>query len=110
MKLRDICRRAGIKCPKALFELEITGITSNSKRVDVGNLFFCLSGTKNDGHRFIDEALKLLFDKKLVKKTSYIVCESDRFDILGVENSQKYDIIKTMKHGVAHVSVLKPIF
>lgn len=56
----------------------------------------------------IDEALKLLFDQKLVKKTSYIVCESDRFDILGVENSQKYDIIKTMKHGVAHVSVLKP--
>lgn len=56
----------------------------------------------------IDESLKLLFDKKLVKNTSYIVCESDRFDILGVENSQKYDIIKTMKHGVAHVSVLRP--
>ena len=58
----------------------------------------------------IDEALTLIHSRGLVKATSYIICESDRFDILGVENSQKYDIIKTMKHGVAHVSVLKPIF
>ena len=58
----------------------------------------------------IDEALTFIHSRGLVKATSYIICESDRFDILGVENSQKYDIIKTMKHGVAHVSVLKPIF
>ena len=57
--------------------------------------------------KLIDDALKLLFDRKLLKPTSYIVCESDRFEILGVENSQNYDIIKTMKHGIAHVSVLK---
>jgi len=57
----------------------------------------------------IDEALSILYKKELVKPSSYIVCESDRFDILGVENSQKYDIIKTMKHGIAHISVLKPI-
>ena len=58
----------------------------------------------------IDEALTHIHSRGLAKSTSYIICESDRFDILGVENSQKYDIIKTMKHGVAHVSVLKPIF
>ena len=58
----------------------------------------------------IDEALTFIHSRGLVKATSYIICESDRFDILGVANSQKYDIIKTMKHGVAHVSVLKPIF
>jgi 16S rRNA (guanine(966)-N(2))-methyltransferase RsmD len=58
----------------------------------------------------IDEALTLINSRGLAKSTSYIICESDRFDILGVANSQKYDIIKTMKHGVAHVSVLKPIF
>lgn len=58
----------------------------------------------------IDTALTVLYSNHLIKSTSYIVCESDRFDILGVENSKKYDIIKTMKHGVAHISVLKPIF
>lgn len=55
----------------------------------------------------INEAVEILSSKKLIKDTSYIVCESDRFDILNVENSKKYDIIKTMKHGVAHISVLK---
>ena len=57
----------------------------------------------------IDHALSVLYSNELIKSTSIIVCESDRFDILGVENSKKYDIIKTMKHGVAHISVLKPI-
>ena len=57
----------------------------------------------------INDALVLLHSKKLVKPTSYIVCESDRFDFLGIENSKNYDIIKTMKHGVAHITVLKPI-
>lgn len=56
----------------------------------------------------IDEALKLLIQRNLLKKGAFIVCESDRFDILGVENLKKYDIIKTMKHGVAHVTVLRP--
>lgn len=55
----------------------------------------------------IDEALNLMFDKNLIKETSYIVCESDRFDILSEKNSDRYEIIKTMKHGIAHISVLK---
>ena len=55
----------------------------------------------------IDEALTILFERELIGDESVIVCESDRFEILGLENSQKYDIIKTMKHGVAHISVLK---
>ena len=55
----------------------------------------------------IDEALDLLFEKDLINVTSYIVCESDRFDILGQKNSERFEIIKTMKHGIAHISVLK---
>ncbi len=55
----------------------------------------------------INEAIDLLFEKSLIKETSYIVCESDRFDILSEENSNRFEVIKTMKHGIAHVSVLK---
>lgn len=55
----------------------------------------------------IDESISLLIERNLIKKSSVIICESDRFDILGVANSEKCDIIKTMKHGVAHISVLK---
>lgn len=55
----------------------------------------------------IDTALAVLSERDLLSEGATVVCESDRFDILGLENSQKYDIIKTMKHGVACVSVLK---
>ena len=55
----------------------------------------------------IDESLGILAERELVDEDSVIVCESDRFEILGLANSQKYDIIKTMKHGAAHISVLK---
>lgn len=75
MKLRDICQGAGIKCPQALCELEITGITSNSKRVENGSLFFCLSGTKKDGHHFIDEALRSGAAAVVIEKKEFL-CES----------------------------------
>ena len=55
----------------------------------------------------INESLDLLYDKKLIKETSYIVCESDRFDLLSEANSNRFEVIKTMKHGIAHIFVLK---
>ena len=55
----------------------------------------------------IDDTVTLLFEKKLIDKTSYIICESDRFEILGEKNSNRFEIIKTLKHGIAHISVLK---
>ena len=55
----------------------------------------------------INEALDLLAEKNLINEASYIICESDRFDILSKENSNKFETIKTMKHGIAHISVLK---
>lgn len=55
----------------------------------------------------IDEAVNLLFERELVKETSYIVCESDKFDILSEKNASRFEVIKTMKHGIAHISVLK---
>ena len=55
----------------------------------------------------ISEALDLLVEKSLIDEASYIVCESDRFDILSEKNSNRFEVIKTMKHGIAHISVLK---
>ena len=55
----------------------------------------------------INESVNLLFDKGLIKETSYIVCESDRFDILSEKNIKRFETVRTMKHGIAHISVLK---
>ena len=55
----------------------------------------------------INDALSLLLEKNLIKETSYIVCESNRFDFMNEEIKVNFEVVKTMKHGIAHVSVLK---
>lgn len=57
MKLSEICQKSGVICPKYLEDIEILGITSNSTKVKDGYLFVCLNGTKNDGHRYINDAI-----------------------------------------------------
>ena len=57
MELRYICRGLDISCPKHLENMDVVGITSNSKKVKEGFLFVCLDGRKNNGHHYIDEAL-----------------------------------------------------
>ena len=57
MKLSEICQKSNVICPSHLENIEVLGITSNSKKVKDGYVFVCLDGTKNDGHRYIDHAL-----------------------------------------------------
>ena len=42
----------------ALSRIEITGVTCDSRRVEPGFVFAALPGSKTDGRRFIDEAVK----------------------------------------------------
>jgi len=39
-------------------DLEVTGITSDSREVQKGNLFIAVTGPKQDGGRFIDDAIR----------------------------------------------------
>ena len=39
-------------------DLEITGITSDSRRVRPGDLFVCIRGLREDGHRYLQDALQ----------------------------------------------------
>lgn len=55
----------------------------------------------------IDRALSALAENGSVKNTSYIICESSKFDILSEKNAKRYKIIKQMKHGVAHVMIMQ---
>lgn len=38
-------------------DLEITGIASDSRQVQPGDMYFCMEGLRNDGHQFVDQAL-----------------------------------------------------
>lgn len=72
MELRYICQKLDIKCSKSLENIEITGITSNSKKVENGYLFVCLSGGKKDGHHYIDEALMRGACAVVIEKNAYL--------------------------------------
>lgn len=71
MRLYDLCQKIGAVCPENLRDTEIRGICSNSKEVKRGDLYFCLRGTKTDGHRYADEAL--------MKGACAVVIEDDRY-------------------------------
>ena len=39
-------------------EIEITGLSIDSRTVQPGNMYFCMEGFVHDGHEFIDAAIK----------------------------------------------------
>jgi murE/murF fusion protein len=45
-------------CPKNIKEIDIKGISLDSRKVKPGDLFFALKGEKSDGKKFINEAKK----------------------------------------------------
>ena len=59
---------------KKLKNIEITGVTCNSKQVEKGFLFVCINGWKLDGHTFAAAAIE--------NGAAVIICERD----LGFEN------------------------
>lgn len=59
--------------------------------------------------RLVSPTLAALLDAKMIKSTSIIVCESEEADVFEKtpELAAKFDVLKTAKYGVAHVTVLK---
>jgi len=58
MRLRDLCQAAGIEVPASVGEKEITGIAVDSRRVQAGEMYVCIRGLHNDGHTYIEDAVK----------------------------------------------------
>ncbi len=58
MKLEALCRAAGIEFPPRLGSLEITGISTDSRRCDPGNLYVCICGLRVDGHLYTEQAIR----------------------------------------------------
>lgn len=62
-----------VQCGK-LLDCEITGLTSDSRKVKPGMMFFCVNGPTVDGHEFAEQAV--------LKGAAVVVAERD----LGLEN------------------------
>lgn len=58
MKLSALLKGIEVVSSNADFDEEITGVTVDSRKVQKGNAFICISGTKYDGHLYIEDAVK----------------------------------------------------
>ncbi len=57
MRLSDLLQEQGMD-PRALKDMDITGLTADSRAVQPGFLFAALPGAKADGRTYIEEAVK----------------------------------------------------
>ena len=65
-----------MECPKAYRDLPLRGLCQDSREVEPGDLFFALSGSKNSGLNFIDQAVKrgasaIAVDRRLYEAIPY---------------------------------------
>lgn len=82
MKLNDMLKK--VEC--AVFGdeyIEITGVKYDSRNVKRGDLFFCISGFKTDGHKYAESAVKsgavcLVVTRKLDLPVTQVVVKDDR--------------------------------
>ena len=55
--LNSIINKIGIENQNILHDIDITGVSMNSKLIDEGNIFVAIKGLKSDGHDFINQAI-----------------------------------------------------
>ena len=68
MKLEKILSRIEILRQQGDIQIEITGINSDSRKIEPGNLFVAVCGTVSDGHDYIEKAI--------AQGASAIVCQT----------------------------------
>ena len=85
MKLKEILVNCNLLEIIGDKDLDIVGITFDSRKADKGTLFFAVKGTQVDGHDYIDKAIE--------KGASAVVCEKmprktvDNVTYIKVDNS-----------------------
>ena len=55
--LNSIIKSIGIENQNILHDIDVTGVSMNSKLIDKGNIFVAIKGLISDGHDFIDQAI-----------------------------------------------------
>lgn len=76
MKLNELLIGLEYRLTSGSLDIEITGLTNDSREVRPGSLFFCVPGTKLDGHDFAQEAI--------INGAAALVIENEAVTIAGV--------------------------
>ena len=76
MKLKDLLSKIGVSYDK---DVEVKGITCNSRNIKANYLFIATKGKLHDGNEFVDEAFK--------KKACFVISDSiEKENVLKIEN------------------------
>ena len=101
-------------CPKNLFHVKVKGLSSDTRKLKKGDLFFALKGSKYNGDKFIKKALKkgacAVITSKKIDGISQIVKVNKVKDTLGkicskfFKNKPKNIIAVTGTNGKSSVA------
>ena len=83
MKLKNLLKNVNVLALAADENLEVEGLTNDSRKVTPGYLFFAISGFTSDGNRFIPMALEkgaavVVTAKKPEASVPYVLVDNDR--------------------------------
>ena len=89
MKLDELIEHLDYKDLINFKNIDITGISYNSKTTKKGDIFVCLVGEHTDGHEYAQNAIEngavaLLVEKKLDVKIPQVVVSSTRHKIADI--------------------------
>lgn len=57
MCFEELLLPLGLQCPKDLFGVSVSKITTDSREVTQNSIFICVKGKDDDGHRYIKDAI-----------------------------------------------------
>lgn len=56
MNFSELCIRSGLICPDGMQNISADGICTDTAKLERGQLFVCLRGTRTDGHLYLQDA------------------------------------------------------
>ncbi len=81
-------------CPKELSNIEVRGLSSDTRNIKKGDLYFALKGSKSNGEKFVNTALKkgacAIISSKQIKGNSKIIKVKNIRNCLGKVCSKYY--------------------
>lgn len=93
MKLKDILKNTGIRIKKT--DIDIKGITNDSRKVKKDYLFFAYKGEEDDGKKYINDAIKkgakiIISDEKIKNNSVITIKVNDMHKTMSIISKNFY--------------------
>jgi UDP-N-acetylmuramoyl-L-alanyl-D-glutamate--2,6-diaminopimelate ligase len=89
MRLKELIKSIGDYQGGPLEDFQVKGISCNSKTVSAGYIFVAIKGTRQDGSRFISEAVKKGARLVIVQSSEFMVHSFKKAIFIHVKDARK---------------------